>query len=886
MNIERFKDRKRKDEDLAEEIDSHLAHEEDANTARGLPPEEAHRLANLKFGNPRTTREGIWQYRSLPWIEDLWRDLKFVLRSLAKTPGFTAIAIVVIAVGIGVNTAVFSVINTVLLKPLTYPDPQSLVQLRNTFAQGSNPFASVPEFNVWRQQTSIFQQVAAYDFGGAGLNLTGGDHPLQVQGIHVTADYFAMFGAPVIAGRTFTAAEDRPNGDRVVVLSYGLWKSRFGGQSDVVGRTIQIDGQPYLIIGIIGKGFVTDPVGDLWLPFQFDLTSQNMAHFFLTAARLKPGVTIEQANAQLKLVADQFRREYPGGRGPLDGFGVVSLQESMIGDTRQPLLVLLGAVGLVLLIACANVANLLLVRASARKRELATRAALGAGRFQIIRQLLTESLALSLTGGFLGLILGFVGVRLLLAVSPGGLPRIGEDGSAVTLDPAVLLFTLGVSVLTGILFGLVPAISASSPNLSATLNESSSRSGIGFRSGKLRSVLVVTEMALALVLVIGAALLIRTFMKLEAVDPGFDTHNVLTMAMSISGDRFQKTSGVAQLVRDGTDRLKTVPGVVDAAATCCLPLQGGFGVPFDIVGRPKGDAPFTGGANYFDISWSYFNTFKIPLLRGRSFTEQDDGSAPGVVIINETMAKKFWPNGDPLKDRLLTGVGMGPIFAEPARQIVGIVGDTHNRALNEDPFPVMYIPTAQMPDAETALNSRVAPLWWIVRTNVEPHSLVKPISAALRDASGGLPVAHVRSMDEMVALNTSRQRFNMLLLTVFGSSALLMAAIGIYGLMAYSVQQRTQEIGVRMALGAQASNLRNMVIRQGMTLALIGVVIGIAGAFWLTRFLASFLFGVKAWDPTAFIATPILLGAVALIAIWVPARRATRVDPMQALRFE
>jgi putative ABC transport system permease protein len=396
----------------------------------------------------------------------------------------------------------------------------------------------------------------------------------------------------------------------------------------------------------------------------------------------------------------------------------------------------------------------------------------------------------------------------------------------------------------------------------------------------------VTEMALALVLVIGAALLIRTFMKLESVDPGFDTHNVLTMAMAIPGDRFQKTSGVAQLVRDGTDRLKTVPGVVDATATCCLPLQGGFGVPFDIVGRPKGDAPSTGGAGYFDISWSYFNTFKIPLLRGRSFTEQDDGSAPGVVIINETMAKKFWPNGDPLKDRLLTGVGMGPIFAEPARQIVGIVGDTHDRALDVDPFPVMYIPTAQMPDAETALNSKVAPLWWIVRSNVEPHSLVKPISAALRDASGGLPVAHVRSMDEMVALNTSRQRFNMLLLTVFGSSALLMAAIGIYGLMAYSVQQRTQEIGVRMALGAQASSLRNMVIRQGMTLALIGVVIGIAGAFWLTHFLASFLFGVKAWDPTAFIATPILLGAVALIAIWVPARRATRVDPMQALRFE
>jgi putative ABC transport system permease protein len=887
MNMERFKDRVRKDEDLAEEIDSHLAHEQDANAARGLSPEEGRRRANLKFGNPRTTRERVWQYRSIPWIEDLWRDLRFVLRSLAKTPGFTAIAIIVIAVGIGVNTAVFSVINTVLLKPLTYPDPQSLVQLVNTNPRFPNPQpgANVPTFNIWHQQTGIFDKVAAFDFGGAGLNLTGGDHPLQVQAIHVTADFFAMLGAPVIAGRTFTAAEDSPNGGRVVVLSYGLWKTRFGGQSDIVGRSIQIDGAPYLVVGIIGKGFVTEAVGDLWLPFQFDLTSHDMAHYFAVAARLKPGVTLQQANAQLKLAVDQFNREYPGGLGPQDGFAVRSLQESIIGDSRQPLLVLLGAVGIVLLIACANVANLLLVRASVRKRELATRAALGAGRFQIIRHLLTESLALSLTGGFLGLILGFAGVRLLLAVSPGNLPRIGENGSGVTLDPTVLLFTLGISVFTGILFGLIPAISASSPNLAATLNESSSRSGIGFRSGKLRSVLVVSEMALALVLVIGAALLIRTFMKLEAVDPGFDPHNVLTMTMSISGDRFQTSAGVGQLVRDGAQRIESVPGVISAAASCCLPMQGGFGLPFDIVGRPKGNDRFTGGGGYRSISWKYFDTFKIPLLRGRNFAEQDNGSAPRVVIINESMAKSFWPKGDPLKDRLLIAPG-APNFEEPARQIVGVVADTHDRALNLDPIPMMFVPIAQMPDKMTALNSRIAPLWWIVRTNVEPHSVVAPISAALRDASGGLPVAHIRSMDEIVALDTARERFNMLLLTVFGSSALLMATIGIYGLMAYSVQQRTQEIGVRMALGAQASSLRNMVIRQGMTLALIGVVIGVGGAFWLTRFLASFLFGVKAWDPTAFIATPILLGAVALVAIWVPARRATRVDPIQALRFE
>jgi predicted permease len=887
MSLQRFTGRTRKDEDLAEEIESHLGHEQDANAARGLPPEEARRQAYLRFGNPRSTRERVWRYRSLPWIEDTWRDLRFALRSLAKAPGFTLIAVLVIAVGIGVNTAVFSVINTVLLKPLTYPDPQALVQLRNTSAQGSFPGANIPKFNIWRQQSSIFQQVAAYDFGGAGMNITASDHPEQVEGVHVSADYFALFGAPVVTGRTFTAAEDSPHGGHVAVLSYGLWKSRYGADPNVVGSTIQLDGQPYLIVGVIGGSFVTDTPADLWVPFQFDLNSQDMAHYFTVAARLRPGVTLPQANAQLRLAADQYRRIYganslpPGG-----GFGVASLQESMIGDTRFPLLVLLGAVGFVLLIACANVANLLLARASARKREFATRAALGAGRGQIIRQLLTESLTLSLAGGLLGLIFGFVGVRLLLGISPGNIPRIGEGGSAVALDINILLFTLGISLLTGILFGLAPAISASRTNLAATLNENGSHSGVGFRSGKLRSVLVIGEMALTLVLVIGAALLIRTFLKLQSVDPGFAMHNVISMAMSMSGDRFQKTAPVAQIIRDGTDRVFAVPGVVDVGVTNCLPMAGGFGMVFDVVGRPKGNSPFTGGAGFYSISWRYFSALKIPLQRGRSFTEQDNGAAPGVVIINEAMARQYWPKGDPLKDQIQIGPGAGPAFAEGARQVVGIVGDTHDGGPNRDPFPIMYIPLAQMPDLETALNSRVAPLWWIIRSQVDPRTLVTPITDALRDTSGGLSVAHIRTMDEIEARNTARQRFNMLLLTIFGSAGLLMAAIGVYGVMSYSVQQRTQELGIRMALGAQAANLRNMVIRQGMALTLIGVAIGIGGAFWLTRFLTSFLFGVKTLDPIAFIATPLLLSIIALLSIWIPAKRATRVDPMTALRLE
>jgi putative ABC transport system permease protein len=820
------------------------------------------------------------------WIEDLGRDLRFALRSLAKTPGFTATAIVILAVGIGANTAIFSVVNTILLKPLSYPEPRSLVQLMNVDPQGTDAAASVPKFNIWRQQTAIFQHVAAYDQGGAGLNLTGGDNPEQVQGVHVTADYFALFGAPMLAGRSFTAAEDSPNGGHIVVLSYGLWQRRFGGRPNIVGTNIQLDGEPYEIVGITGRNFVTEAGGDLWLPYQFDFNSQDLANYFVVAARLKPGITPQMANAQMKLAADEYRRTYPTFFGPQSGFGVIPLQESIIGDTRSSLLVLLGAVSFVLLIACANVGNLLLIRASARKRELATRSALGAGRGQLIRQLLTESLAISLTAGLLGLILGVVGVRLLLAISPDGIPRIGENGSAVTLDLNVLLFTCGVSVVTGILFGLVPAISASRPNLAATLNESSNRSGVGFRSGRMRSLLVVSEMALALILVIGAGLLVRTFINLQAVDPGFDTHNVLTMAMSVNADRFYKTAGVAQIVRDGTERLAGLPGVTSAAAACCLPLQGGFGVPFDIVGRPKGNDASTGGAGIFTVSWSYLNTFKVPIMRGRNFTEHDDGSAPGVVIINAAMAKEFWPKADPLSDRLLVGVGMGPAFAEPPRQIIGVAGNMRNGGLDQEPGPTMYVPIAQMPDKVTELNSRIAPLWWIVRSRVEPHTLVKPISAALRDATAGLPVGHIRTMDEIAISTISRQRFSMMLLTIFGSSALLMAAIGIYGFMAYSVQQRTQELGIRMALGAQAPDIRNMVIRQGMVLALIGVVIGIGGAFWLTRFLADFLFGVKAWDPAAFVATPLLLSAVALLAVWIPAYRATRVDPMTGLRFE
>lgn len=886
MGVQRYIGRNKKDRDLAEEIQSHLEHEVDKNVACGLSETEARRQALLRFGNARGVRERVWRYRSLPLVETMWRELRHAWRSLRKAPGFTVVALLVIALGIGVNTAVFSVVNAVVLKSLPYPDPQSLVKLVLFTPQGTLGGASIPEFHLWSQQTKILREVAGYDTGGAGLNLTGGDHPLQVQGIHVTHDYFALFGAPVIAGRTFTAEEDRPHGGNVVVLSYGLWMRRFGGDAGVVGRTIQLDSAPYLVVGVIGREFVTEDPADLWLPYQFDLASRDMAHYFGVAARLQPGVTLEKANAQLAITSDQLRRELPGAILPGGHYGVVPLKQWMIGDTSTPLMVLLGAVGMVLLIACANITNLLLARASTRRQEFATRAALGAGRWHVVRQLLAESLLLSVGGGLLGLALGYLSVKALLAVNIGGLPRIGEDGSAVTLDGRVLLFTLGLTVCTGILFGLAPAVSASRRNLLATLHEGGSRAGTGLRSAKFRSILVVVEIALALVLVVGSTLLIRTYLSLQAVDPGFDTSNTLTMAMSISGDRFQTSAPVAQIVRAGVERIKAIPGVTEAAAANGLPLQGAFGMPFDILGRPKGDAPFTGGAGYYSVSSGYFDAFRIPVLRGRRFNEQDGAATPGVVIINEAMAKQYWPHGDPLRDRLQKAPGAGPAFAEPPRQIIGIVGDTRDGGLNREPAPTMYIPLSQMPDGETALNSRIAPLWWVVRTKTDPHAFVGPVTSALKEASNGLPVGHVRTMAEINSLMLSRQRFNMLLLSIFGASGVLLAAVGIYGLMALSVQQRTQELGIRMALGAQNAQLRQMFLNRAMILTLIGVVTGLGVAFGLARFMDSFLFGVKAWDPLAFLLTPVLLSAVALAATWIPATRATKLDPATALRFE
>jgi predicted permease len=733
---------------------------------------------------------------------------------------------------------------------------------------------------VWHAQTDVLQDVSAYKFGA--INVTGGETPEQVPTAQVSEGFFRLFGFSLVMGRGFTPEEDRPNGPKAVVISDGLWR-RLGGPPDILSKTISLNGESRPIVGVLGPNLdkSIDQAPDVLEPFQIDPESTNHGHYFQVSGRLKPGVSLEQANARLKLAASEFRAKYPLWQE--DTFAVERMQDEMVRNVRPSLLILAGAVGLVLLIACANVASLMLVRASVRRREISVRAALGAGRWDLIRQQLTESVVVSLAGAVLGLVIGSLGIRALLAQSPGNIPRIGENGVAVNPDLRVLLFTLGIAVLTGIVFGLVPALAASKADLNTPLKESSGRTGSGFRQNKARATLVIVETGLALVLLIGSALLIRTFLALRSVQPGYDTHNILTMRMSLTGERFQKTAGVEQIVRQGLDRVRALPGVETASASCCIPLEGGYGLPFDIVGRPHDKQS---GGGWLTVAPGYFEVFRIPIVRGRTFTDRDNAADTPVVIINQAMAKKYWLGADPLNDQIVIGKNVGPDFVDPPRQIVGVVGDIRSNTLSDEPFPTMYIPNAQASDAITKLNSSIIPLAWIVRTRVEPHSLSVVIQNELRQASGGLPVGHIRSMDEIVVRSTALQDFNILLLSVFGGLALVLAAIGIYGLMAFTVEQRTQEIGIRMALGAGAATLRVMIVGQGMLLAFIGIALGLAAAYGLTRLLTAFLFGVKPVDPLVFAAVPVVLVLVSLAAIWVPASRATRIDPALALRRE
>ena len=817
------------------------------------------------------------------------RDITHALRMFAQSPAFAFAAVAALTLGIAVNTAIFSVVNAVLLRPLPYPDADRVVYFMSTCQNNPAgfPAASPAKFGHFARQTDVTELPSA--FNSALLNYTDGSFPEQLQGGRVSANFFRLLGASTILGRTFTADEDRPRGDKVAILSEAFWRTRLNSDPAVLGKAISLGGTPYTVIGVLGEFNISDlftPAPQVWIPFQLDPDSTDGGHFFQSAGRLAPEVTLEQAQARLKASANDFRARIPGGIGPNAAFSVEPVGNVMVRNVRQSLFVLAGAVGFVLLIACANVANLLLVRATGRKREIAIRAALGGSRGRIIGQVLTESVVLSTIGGMLGLAFGLVAIRAMLSINTAGLPRIGEAGALVGVDWRVLLFTTVVSLATGLIFGLIPAIQGSKTDLTSTLKETGGRSGSGFRQNKTRSILVVVEVALALTLLVGSALLIRSAIALSQVPPGFDPNNVLTMRMSMTGPRYTSSQAVDLVIRNGVDRLKFVPGVLSAAATCCVPLEGGYGLPMAIAGRPLTDGPFHGGAGWINISDGYFDVFKIAVTKGRAFSERDNSTAQPVVIINEAFANEFFKDQNPLEHRITIGRGVIKEFAtETERQIIGVVANSRDAGLNQNPPSIMYVNQAQVPDAANALNLGLAPMGWVVRTAGDPYAASAAIQDSLRQSTG-LPVSAVRSMADVVVRSTSRQRFNMWLMTIFGASALLLAAIGIYGLMAYTVEQRTQELGIRLSLGADAVTVRRMIVAQGMRLALAGIVIGLGASWGLAQFMAAFLFQIQARDPMVFVGVPVVLTLVAFLAVWLPAMRASRVDPVIALRSE
>ncbi len=817
------------------------------------------------------------------------QDIRYAIRTLLKNPAFTLIAVFALALGIGANTAIFTVVDRVLLRPLPYNNADRLVNIVRKYKTGSSNALSIPKF-VSIRQAECLAAVAVYDFMGPGMNLSGSGAPEQVRGIHVSEAYFRMFGVAPAMGRTFSPEEDRPGGPRAVVLSNGLWKRRFGGDSGIVGRVIRLNSEPFTVIGVMGPGFAGEPETDLFLAEQANLNSVNQGHFLFLGARLKPGVGIKQANAQLRVVADRFRQLYPGVISPDETFAAQPMGAMMTGGLRTPLFILLGAVAFVLLIACANVANLLLVRAAGRGKEIAIRLAIGAGRGAILRQLLTESLLLAIAGGVVGLFLGAVGLRGLLALAPAELPRLPAAGSLnplALMDGRILAFALAVSVLTGILFGIVPAVQVSRPDVNAVLREGGSRTTAGSLRQRTRGALVVAEIALSLVLLVGAALMIRTFLTLRNVQPGFQTASVLTMSSSLAGKKFETAAGVERLATELTRRFEALPGVQAATYALSLPLQMGPDMPFNIAGKPpSGGDTYNGDAQYRPVGAHYFRTLGIPLRRGRLFDERDSGAGAWTLIVNETMAKKFWPKEDPVGAVVTIGTGMAPEMEDRPREVVGIVADVHEEGLDREAPPVMYLPVGQEPNGMVALGNSVLPSSWAIRAVGDPAALARAAQREALQVDPDLPAARVMSMDRILAKSIAGQSFNMILLGIFGGIALLLAAIGIYGVMSYTVQQRTNEMGIRIALGAGTGQLLRLVMGHGLALAAFGVTIGLGASFGLTRLMSSLLYGVKATDAATFAAVAAVLSAVAALACYIPARRATRVDPIIALRYE
>ena len=857
----------RMESELEEEVKFHLEKEIEQNMARGMSPEEARLAALRSFGGVERVKEESRDARGIRFLEEVRQDLRYGARMLLKQPGFTLIAVIMLALGIGANTAIFSVVNAVLLHPLPFRESDRLVMIRETRLPQFSEFGVSPgNFLAWQKQNTVFERMVA--FGTPSFNLVGVGDPEPIQGMRVTDGFFAMLGAQPHIGRDFLPEEDQPGRGNVVILSYGLWQRRFGGDAKILNQTITLNSQKCTVIGVMPESFRFNRDEAIWTPMAFavDQAQNHSGHFLSAVGRLRLGVTLEQANAEMVTIAGRLAAQYPESN---TGWSVklAPLLEFSVRSIKPALLVLLAAVAFVLLIACVNVANLLLVRVAGRQRELAVRAALGAGRARIMRQLLTESLLLALLGGAAGSLLAKLGMNLLLAFAPQDLPRMSD----VSLDGRALGFTTAITLLTGVIFGLLPALRASRPNLHETLKEAARGSTEGGRRQLVRSTLVVLEVASALVLLVGAGLLGKSFWQLLRVDPGFNPDHALTLSVALPRTKYPEASQQAAFFRQLLEKVSALPGIQAAGVSNAMPLVNAFVLPFEIEGRPPLPPDAGQQTNFYAISPSYLKAMGIPLRRGRYFTERDTQDAPPVVIINETMAQRMFPNEDPIGKRLSFG------RIPDKYEIVGVVGDVKQDGLDKATPLQAY-------GARLGLTFPAMTL--VVRTAGEPTAMTEAIRNAVLQIDKEQPIAKVRTLAQSLSTSIAQRQFSMLLLGIFATVALALAAMGIYGVLSYAVTQRTHEIGIRLALGAGGREVLKLIIGQGMKLALVGVAVGALGALALTRLMSGLLFSVSPTDPWTFASIAALLLAVALLACWLPARRATKVDPLIALRCD
>ena len=809
---------------------------------------------------------------------NLLDELRICARRLARSPGFTAVALATLACAIGANTAIFSVVDGLLLKPLPIAHAEQVMKLLRHFPELDSDAVSAPKYFYWHDQGTAFAAIAAYESLGSGFNLVADGRPERIVGAHVSASFFAVFTERPQLGRTFTAGEDRPGAPRAVVLSDRLWRRRFGGDPAIVGRQLRLNGEAYAVVGVMPRNFRFPSHAELWTPFQLDPASTDQETYIEVVGRLRHGIGMSAAQAFMDLLARRFAAQHPDQVRRVEGIRVLPLQEFLYGPLREALMVLLAAVGGVLLIACVNLANLQLARAAAQRRDLAVRMALGSSRLRLLLQLLLESLLLGLAGGGMGLLLGAWCLRPLLAASPVEVDRLAPVG----IDGRVLLFTFGVSLLSAALFGLAPAWQLVAGETQPAIQDASSR-GAGTRaSGWTRRLLVAAEVALALVLVTGAMLLARSFVTLLSTPPGFSADHVLTLKLSPPPARYGNGAALGRFADEVVARVASLPEVSEAAMVSSLPLEDGPPVAFAIAGRPASGDGY-GVAQYRAVTSGFFRTLRVDTLRGRTFDAGDRRGAAPVVVLNAAAASRYWPGGNPLGNRITLGVQTSEADPRP-RTVVGIVGDVREVRLDEQAPPIAYVPLEQMPDAVAAAFVQLLPFSLAVRAIGAAPGLAAEVERQIAAVDPQQPVSDVRAMTEIVARSLGPRRFNAELLGLLALLALALAAMGVYGVLSYLVQQRAREIGVRMALGATGWNILGMVVGQGMAAVAAGIAAGLAGAFALTRLLGSLLYGVGAQDPWSFALTPVLLGVVAVLACAIPARRASRVDPVRALR--